>query len=60
MLKSLLSGFVAAVMSALFVVVAVASLVLVVPVSRLMRWALITEGNRRSLVPANANEGGIW
>jgi len=44
----------------LFVVVAAASLVLVLPVDRLMRWALITEGNRRTLVSAHANEGGIW
>jgi len=44
----------------LFVVVAVASVVLVLPVDRLMRWALITEGNRRTLVSAHANDSGIW
>jgi hypothetical protein len=44
----------------LFVVVAVASLVLVLPVDRLMRWALITEGNRRTLVSAHTNDSGIW
>ena len=44
----------------LFVVVAVASVVLVLPVDRLMRWALITEGNRRTLVSAHTNDSGIW
>jgi rod shape-determining protein MreD len=44
----------------LFVVVAAASVVLVLPVDRLVRWALITDGNRRTLVSANANESSIW
>ncbi|MGO8863921.1 MAG: rod shape-determining protein MreD [Acidimicrobiales bacterium] len=44
----------------LFVVVAVSSVVLVLPVSRLMRWALQSEGNRRSLVAAHSPEGGHW
>ena len=37
---------------ALFLVVGVSSVVLVLPVNRLMRWALVGEGHRRSLVPA--------
>jgi len=44
---------------ALALVVAVSSLVLVLPVNRLMRWALAGETNRRSLVPAQA-ESRIW
>jgi rod shape-determining protein MreD len=44
----------------LALVVAVSSAVLVLPVNRLMRWALITEGNRRSLVSANSTESGLW
>jgi rod shape-determining protein MreD len=44
----------------LFVVVAVSSVILVFPVSRLMRWALQTDGDRRSLVPAHSAEGGHW
>ena len=39
----------------LFVVVGVSSVVLVLPVSRLMRWALAGESNRRSLVSAQAD-----
>ena len=39
---------------ALFAVVAVSSVVLVLPVNRLMRWALAGENNRRSLVPVQA------
>ena len=44
---------------AVFLVVGVASVVLVFPVSRLMRWALAGEGNRRSLVSAEG-ESGAW
>jgi rod shape-determining protein MreD len=40
---------------ALALVVAVSSLVLVLPVNRLMRWALAGETNRRSLVPAQTD-----
>jgi rod shape-determining protein MreD len=39
---------------ALSLVVGVSSLVLVLPVNRMMRWALAGENNRRSLVPAQA------
>ena len=44
---------------ALVLVVGVSSLVLVLPVNRLMRWALAGESNRRSLVPAQA-DSRIW
>ncbi len=44
----------------LFVIVAVSSAVLVLPVNRLMRWALFAEGTRRTLVSAQSPEGGIW
>jgi rod shape-determining protein MreD len=44
---------------ALALVVAVSSLVLVLPVNRLMRWALAGESNRRSLVPAQS-ESRVW
>jgi rod shape-determining protein MreD len=44
---------------ALFAVVAVSSVLLVLPVNRLMRWALAGENNRRSLVPAQAG-GRLW
>jgi rod shape-determining protein MreD len=44
---------------ALFGVVAVSSVVLVLPVNRLMRWALAGENNRRSLVPAQA-DSRLW
>jgi hypothetical protein len=44
----------------LFVVVAVSSVLLVLPVNRLMRWALGTDGNRRSLVSAHSTESGLW
>ncbi len=44
----------------LFVIVAASSALLVLPVSRLMRWALIAEGTRRTLVSAHSPEGGIW
>jgi rod shape-determining protein MreD len=45
---------------ALFAVVSISSLVLVLPVSRLMRWALSHEHNRRSLVSAQTTERGLW
>jgi rod shape-determining protein MreD len=45
---------------ALFVVVALSSAVLVLPVNRLMRWALVAEGNRRTLVSAHSQESGLW
>jgi rod shape-determining protein MreD len=44
---------------ALGLVVAVSSLVLVLPVNRLMRWALAGETNRRSLVSAQS-ESRLW
>jgi rod shape-determining protein MreD len=44
---------------AVFGAVAVSSVVLVLPVNRLMRWALAGETNRRSLVPAQAG-GRMW
>ncbi len=44
----------------LFVIVAVSSALLVLPVSRLMRWALFAEGTRRTLVSAQSTEGGLW
>jgi rod shape-determining protein MreD len=43
----------------LFFVVGVSSVVLVLPVSRLTRWALVGENNRRSLVSAPA-DSRIW
>jgi hypothetical protein len=43
----------------LFLVVGVSSVVLVLHVSRFVRWALAGEGNRRSLVPAQA-DSRIW
>ncbi len=45
---------------ALALVVAVSSLVLVLPVSRLMRWALAGESNRRSLVSATQADSRLW
>ncbi len=44
---------------AVVVVVGLASVVLVLPVNRLMRWALAGESNRRSLVPAEG-EAAVW
>ena len=44
---------------ALFVMVSISSLLLVLPVSRLMRWALAGEGNRRSLVSAEG-DSRVW
>jgi len=40
---------------AVCLVVGISSVVLVLPVNRLMRWALAGEGNRRSLVPAESS-----
>jgi hypothetical protein len=40
---------------ALILVVGISSAVLVLPVSRLMRWALVGESNRRSLVPVQTD-----
>jgi rod shape-determining protein MreD len=40
---------------ALFFMVSISSVVFVLPVSRLMRWALAGENNRHSLVPAHAD-----
>ncbi len=44
---------------ALAVVVGVSGLVFVLPVNRLMRWALAGESNRRSLVPAQT-DSHVW
>jgi rod shape-determining protein MreD len=44
---------------ALFLMISVSSLVFVLPVSRLMRWALAGENNRHSLVPAQA-DSRLW
>lgn len=44
----------------LFLIVAASSVIMVFPVNRLMRWALLSEGGRRSLVPAHTTEGGRW
>jgi rod shape-determining protein MreD len=44
---------------ALFLVVGISSLLLVLPVSRMMRWALADETTRRSLVSAQEG-GGVW
>ena len=44
---------------ALFLMVSISSVVFVLPVSRLMRWALAGENNRRSLVPAQA-DSRLW
>ena len=40
---------------ALFFMISISSVVFVLPVSRLMRWALAGENNRHSLVPAQAD-----
>jgi rod shape-determining protein MreD len=45
---------------ALFLVVGASSVIFVLPVSRLMRWGLTSEGNRRSLVSAQPVDGGLW
>jgi hypothetical protein len=39
--------------------ISVSSVVFVLPVSRLMRWALAGENNRHSLVPASA-DNRLW
>jgi hypothetical protein len=44
---------------ALFFMISISSVVFVLPVSRLMRWALAGENNRRSLVPAQA-DSRLW
>jgi rod shape-determining protein MreD len=44
---------------ALFVVVAASSVILVLPVNRLMRWALAGEAHRRSIVSAQA-DSRVW
>ena len=44
---------------ALFFMISVSSVVFVLPVSRLMRWALAGENNRHSLVPASA-DNRLW
>jgi rod shape-determining protein MreD len=44
----------------LFAVVAISSVILVLPVGRLMRWALVTGANGRTLVPVNSTESGLW
>ena len=43
----------------LFLVVGISSVVLILPVNRLMRWALAGENNRRSLVSAQA-DSRLW
>jgi len=45
---------------ALGLVVGVSALVLVLPVSRLMRWALVGENERSTLVAAHASDRGLW
>jgi len=44
----------------LFLMLGVSSVILVLPVNRLMRWGLTGEGNRRSLVSAQPSERGVW
>jgi rod shape-determining protein MreD len=44
---------------ALFLVVGISSVVLVLPVNRLMRWALVGENHRRSLVSAQS-DARLW
>jgi rod shape-determining protein MreD len=41
---------------ALFFMISISSVIFVLPVSRLMRWALAGENNRHSLVPAHADQ----
>jgi rod shape-determining protein MreD len=43
-----------------FLVVATSSVLLVLPVNRMMRWALVHQSNRRSLVSAQPVESGLW
>jgi hypothetical protein len=44
---------------ALFLMISISSVVFVLPVSRLMRWALVGENNRHSLVSAQADHR-LW
>jgi rod shape-determining protein MreD len=44
---------------ALFLMISISSVVFVLPVSRLMRWALAGENNRHSLVPAQT-DNRLW
>ncbi len=44
----------------LFGMVGVSSVLLVLPVNRMMRWGLTDEGNRRSLVSASEPDRGVW
>jgi rod shape-determining protein MreD len=44
---------------ALFFMISISSVVFVLPVSRLMRWALAGENHRHSLVPAHADQR-LW
>ena len=45
----------------IFLVVAVSSLIFVMPVNRLMRWATAVDGDRRrTLVSAQSPESGLW
>jgi hypothetical protein len=44
---------------ALFFMISISSLVFVLPVSRLMRWALAGENSRHSLVSAQT-DGRLW
>ncbi len=44
---------------ALFLMISISSVVFVLPVSRLMRWALAGENNSHSLVPAQA-DNRLW
>jgi rod shape-determining protein MreD len=45
---------------ALVIVIAVSSAIVVVPVNRLMRWALHPDGTRRELVSAHGAAGRPW
>lgn len=44
----------------LFLVVAISSVIFVLPIGRLMRWATAIDNPRRSLVSAQAPESGLW
>ncbi len=46
--------------TALVPVVGIAGVILVLPVNRLMRWSLVEETNRSSLVSAQSGERGVW
>lgn len=45
---------------ALFFVVAISAMLMVLPVNRAMRWALVGERSRRSLVSAHTPDSGLW